>query len=105
MTGRIVTICQANLSLNFILIKLVETEMPQPQRLVVLIEQLRIVEQLLISGSSVGVIADAIGVSDRQARRHINDLKSLGVQISSGYVPGDREPAIHRAKKSTRIFR
>ena len=79
--------------------------MPRANKLVVLICQLRTVERMLISGCTAYVLADTLGISVRQVRRFINDLKSLGVQIQSDYTPGEKSPATHRAKKSTAVFR
>ena len=79
--------------------------MPKANRLVVLTTQLRAAERLLISGCSIVILADELGISDRQARRILNILRELGLQIKSNYTPGLAEPALHRAKKSTRVFR
>ena|GEM_PF-3143065 len=79
--------------------------MTKPQRLVPLVEQLRTVERLLISGCTLPIIADTIGASHRQVQRLVRDLKTLGVQVSSDFIPGRRAPATYRAKKSTAVFR
>ena len=79
--------------------------MPKANRLVVLTRQLQTAENLLIAGCSIVVLADTLGISDRQARRILNILRELGLQIKSNYTPGLAEPALHRAKKSTTIFR
>ena len=79
--------------------------MPKANNLVVLTNQLRTAERLLISGCSIPLMAEELELSDRQVRRILNMLRELGVQIKSNFVPGMAEPAIHRAKKSTAIFR
>jgi predicted DNA-binding transcriptional regulator YafY len=72
--------------------------MAKAQRLPTLVEQLRTVERLLISGCTLPTMADTIGVSPRQVQRLMNDLRSLGLEIKSNFIPGNREPTIHKAK-------
>lgn len=79
--------------------------MPKANRLVVLTRQLQTAERLLTAGCSILDLAQTLGVSDRQARRILNILRELGVQIKTKYTPGSSEPAFHRAIKRTTIFR
>lgn len=79
---------------------------PRPQRLIVLVKQLQIVERLLLQpkGATAYQIAEAIGKSEKQARRSIAVLKDLGVTVVDDYAPGDTEPAVYRAKRGSKLF-
>ena len=69
---------------------------PRRQQLVTLIEQLRTVERLLTQpgGTTVYEMAETVGKSEKQARRYIKALKSLGVPVTDDYERGDDQPSI-----------
>jgi len=81
-----------------------KSEMPVRNQLVDLVNQLRLTEQQLLQGATRYEIAESLGVSPRQTSRLIEQLRELGVEITSDYEPGAKAPAVHKSTRSTRLF-
>ena len=77
--------------------------MPARNQLVDLVNQLRTIETMLLSGATRNAIAEATGISSRQVSRHIDTLRTLGLQTSSEVAAPTGE-LTHIADRGSRVF-
>ena len=77
--------------------------MPARNQLVDLVNQLRTIETMLLSGATRNAIAEATGISSRQVSRHIDTLRSLGLKTESKSDSPTGE-LTHRGDRRTRVF-
>ena len=77
--------------------------MPARNQLVDLVEQLRTIETMLLSGATRNAIAEATGISSRQVSRHIDTLRTLGLETASE-VGAPTGELTHSGNPKTRVF-
>jgi predicted DNA-binding transcriptional regulator YafY len=61
-------------------------------------------ERLLLKGTTVNALAEALSVSTGQARRIIRALKALGCEITDDFEPGTRDAAVYKMRATTRRY-
>jgi DNA-binding Lrp family transcriptional regulator len=68
------------------------------------VRELQQAELMLLKGTTINALAEAIGCSKEQARRLVRALKALGCEITDNFVLGMREAAAYKMTASTRCF-
>ena len=69
------------------------------------VQELKAAEALLLKGATVRQLVEAIGCSDKKARRIIDVLKRLGCEVVSDFELGQREAATFKMVRGSRLFR
>ena len=73
-------------------------------RLISQVQQLQTAEAMLLKGTTVAELADAMKCSTKQARRIIGVLKSLGCNVTDDFELGSREAATFKMTAASRLF-
>lgn len=68
------------------------------------VRELQQAELLLLKGTTINALAEALGCSKEQARRIVRALKSLDCEISDDFVLGMREAAVYKMTAASRCF-
>ncbi len=74
-------------------------------RLATQVQQLKTAETMLLTGCTRHELAEALGVSVKQAERIRDLFTALGHPVSSSWTPGSSEPAVFTLAKKDRMFR
>ena len=73
-------------------------------RLIGQVKQLQTAEAMLLKGTTVAELADALSCSTKQVRRIIGVLKALGCDVTDDFTLGMREAATFKLAASGRLF-
>ena len=60
--------------------------------------ELERVQSMLLQGTTINAIAEALGCSKEQARRIIRAMKEMGWKIADDFTLGTREPTVYKLK-------
>lgn len=74
-------------------------------RLATQVQQLKAAETMLLAGCTRHQLADALGVSVKQAERIRDLFTALGHPVQSSWTPGSHEPVLFTLAKKNRMFR
>ena len=62
--------------------------------------ELERVQSMLLQGTTINAIAEALGCSKEQARRIVRAMREMGWKITDDFTLGTREPTVYKLKAS-----